>query len=278
MRFLSALAMSLLLGTGIFWIWTNYPEVRTLASSLIQSGKIQTLEIRHSAEGIMDHHRRQLLKDTEHAFLEPDVMFHPYLLMEVKYTSFLDRTGEGVILWSLVDGEMVINTNTWEKTHGFADCISAYAGRNDFKIINALVSHGGTLDREALSHYLNVDNETLDRWIESTRRKNLIVQNGNYYRLHLHNAQMQVIPETKLDQWLVTKQTRNASHMPRRFHPSQIENIARAAFGNDFTIRKTTEIYLPVYSIVIQNPDGSQMTTYWNALNGKRFSQNYQIE
>ena len=89
---------------------------------------------------------------------------------------------------------------------------------------------------------------------------------------------MQVVPETKLDQWLVTKQSRNTSRIPRRFHPSQIESIARAAFGNDFAIRKTTEIYLPVYSIIVQNPDGSQMSTYWNALNGKRFSQTYMIE
>lgn len=278
MRFLTAIAMCLLLGTGIYWMWTNYPEVRTYAGNLFRSGKIQTLEIRHSAEGIMEQHRHRLLKDAEHSYLEPDVIFHPYLLMEVKYTSFLDRTGEGIILWSLVDGEMVINTTTWEKTHGFADCIAAYAGRTDFKIINALVANGGTLDREALSHYLNVDTETLDTWLEGTRRKNLVVESGNHYRLHMQNPHMQVIPETKLDQWLVTKQTSNASRMPRKFHPSQIESIAKAAFGNDFTIRKTTEIYLPVYSIVIQNPDGSQMTTYWNALNGKRFSQSYQIE
>jgi hypothetical protein len=65
----------------------------------------------------------------------------------------------------------------------------------------------------------------------------------------------------------------------KRYRSSQIETIAKAAFGNDFAIRKTTEIFLPVYSIVVQNPDGSQMTTYWNALNGKRLlAPPYEIE
>ena len=66
--------------------------------------------------------------------------------------------------------------------------------------------------------------------------------------------------------------------MPKRFRTSQIETTAKAAFGNDFAIRKTTEIFLPVYSIVVQNPDGSQMTTYWNALNGKKLSASFHIE
>jgi len=53
---------------------------------------------------------------------------------------------------------------------------------------------------------------------------------------------------------------------------------AKAAFGDDFAIRKTTEIFLPVYSIVVQNPDGSHMTTYWNALNGKNIDQAVHFE
>ena len=81
-----------------------------------------------------------------------------------------------------------------------------------------------------------------------------------------------VIPETKLEHCLVTKPTKKAIRVKRRYRPAQIEAIARAAFGNDFAVRKTTEIFLPVHSIVVQNPDGTKMTTYWNALNGKRLS------
>ena len=46
---------------------------------------------------------------------------------EVKYTTSDDKTHESIMLWDLTDGEMVINTKNWEKTHGFGDCITADA-------------------------------------------------------------------------------------------------------------------------------------------------------
>jgi hypothetical protein len=172
----------------------------------------------------------------------------------------------------------VINAGTWEKTHGFRDCIAGCASRQEFKIINALAGRGGSWDREGISRFLNIENHILDEWVDNCRKKSLIVQNGNSYRLHLQNPRLQVIPETKLDQNLVTKRTKHALRAKKRFRPGQIEQIARAAFGSDFAIRKTSEIFLPVYSITVQNPDGSQMTSYWNALNGKRITQPNVIE
>jgi hypothetical protein len=262
--------MFLLVAGGGYWSWVHQPNFRTKVEDLLSSSTFQTLEVRYSAETIMEAHRKELLKDSQHVFLEPTLKFVPYLLMDVKYNRSHDKTGEGIILWGLVDGEMVINTGSWEKTHGFTDCIASNATRQEFKIINALASRGGAWDRDGLSKFLNIENNILDTWVDSCRKKSLIVQNGNTYRLHLQNPKLQVIPETKLEQWLVTKPTKHALRVKKRYRASQIENIARAAFGGDFAIRKTTEIFLPVYSIVVQNPDGSQMTTYWNALNGKR--------
>lgn len=269
----------LTLSLSAFWSWSYVPNFRTKVEELFSGRTFQTLEVRYPAEAIMEMHRKELLKDNEHVFLEPTLKFVPYLLMDVKYTRPHDRTGEGIILWGLVDGEMVINTSTWEKTHGFTDCIASNATRNEFKVINALASRGGSWDREGLSRYLNIENHILDNWIDNCRKKSLIVQNGNSFRLHLQNPKLQVIPETRLEHWLVTKPTKHALRVKKRYRASQIETIARAAFGNDFAIRKTTEIFLPVYSIIVQNPDGSQMTTYWNALNGKRLATpHYEID
>lgn len=278
MRLLSLVTSSIFVIFILSWAWFNYPEARSYLSEFVSKKKFNTLEVRYSAESIMDTHRRELLKDSNHTFLEPDLKFHPYLLMEVKYTRSSDKTGEGIILWSLVDGEMVINTHSWEMTHGFKDCIGYGADKEDFKIINTLAARGGTLDREAITKVLNVDNEILDGWLENCRRKSLIVQTGNHYRLHFQNPKMQVLPETKLDQSIVTKSGKYASRISKKYRASQIINIANSAFGHDFAIRKKTEIFLPVYSIVVQNPDGSLMTTYYNALNGKKLSQSHHIE
>lgn len=260
---------------GGFWGWNYVPSFRAKAESFFSNSTFQTLEVRFSAEHIMETHRRELLKDSAHVYLEPVLKFYPYLLMEVKYNRSFDRTAEGVILWGLVDGEMVINASTWEMTHGFRDCIVSNATRQEFKIINALASRGGSWDREGLSKFLNIENHILDDWADTCRKKSLIVQNGNVYRLHLQNPKLQVIPETRLDLNLVTKHTKSAVRAKTYFRSAQIEQIARSAFGPDFAIRKTTEIFLPVYSIIVQNPDGSQMTSFWNALNGKRLSQPY---
>ena len=278
MRLLSILTSFIFVVFIFSWVWFNYPEARVYIQDFISRKKFHTLEVRFSAENIMEAHRRDLLKDASHSYLEPILKFHPYLLMEVKYNRSQEKTGEGLILWSLTDGEMVISTSTWEMTHGFKDCIGSGADKDDFKIINALAAKGGTLDRETLFRILNIDNDILDQWLENCRKKNLIVQNGNNYRLHFQNPKMQVIPETRIDQSIVSKAGKSASRITKKFRPSQIEGIARSAFGNNFAIRKKTEIFLPVYSIVVQNPDGSLMTTYFNALNGKKLSQSHHIE
>jgi hypothetical protein len=262
----------------VFWGWNNLPDTRNLVLDFFHAGKFQTLEVHYTAEKIMDDHRKELLKDNEHSFLSPTLTFHPYLLMEVKYIHSEDETNENFVLWSLMDGEMVIDTETWETTRGFTDCIQARADRDDFKVINVLASHGSSLDREALLKHLNVEDELLNAWLTKCKAKNLIVQIGNNYRLHLQDPVLEVVPETKISHWLVTKNAKDTERVAKRFWPSEILAIAKASFGHDFTIRKTKEVFLPVYNIVVQNPDGSQLTTYWNALNGKQLSLSTQLE
>lgn len=261
------------LGAACYGLWQlseSKPEVKSKVEEILNTGTFNTLEVRYSANQIMDAHRKHLLKDNRHRFLEPSLKFYPYLLLDVKYAVSHKKTKEGVMLWDMTDGEMVIDTKYWEKTHGFGDCINANTDRHEFKIINTLASKGGSADRETLIKALHVDNDVLDAWIESCRRKQLIVQSGNRYRLHLEKPLLQIMPSTKLDERLVSKPHRNAERVPSRFSLSQIEKITRSAFGNDFAIRKTTDIYLPVHCIVVQNPDGSVHTSHWNALNGKR--------
>lgn len=275
MRFLFSL---ITLGAACYGLWRvseTQPELRTKVEEILNTGSFNTLEVRYTANQIMDAHRRSLLKNSRHKFLEPSMKFYPYLLMEVKYSVNEKKTKEGMMLWDLNDGEMVINTKHWEKTHGFGDCISAGTDRHEFRIINALASKGGSADRETLFKTLHVENEVLDAWIESCRRKQLIVQSGNRYRLHLEKPLFQKIPYTKIDERLVTKPHRNTDRVANRFSLSQIEKLSIAAFGGDFAIRKTVDLYLPVHCIVVQNPDGSIHTSHWNALNGKQMRSHF---
>lgn len=273
MRLLFSLFTLGLAGYSLWWLSDIHPELRHKVENIVPTSSFHTLEMRYTAEQIMTAHRGTLLKDSRHKFLEPSLKFYPYLLLEVKYIFSDNKTKEGVLLWDLTDGEMVLDVKHWEKTHGFGDCIKAGTDRHEFKVINLLAKKGGASDRESLSKALRVDNEVLDAWIDSCRRKKLIVQTGNRYRLHLENPKLKVSPTTKLGEPLVTQPHRGASRTSKLFSLSQIERLTRAAFGNEFAIRRTSDVYLPVHSIVVQNPDGSIHTSLWNALNGQPYTE-----
>jgi hypothetical protein len=271
MRWLLSIALSTGIGVG-YWQWQkgNFDPKKILDQVLQQEG-FATLELRYNASQIMEANRRDLIKDVRHKYLEPELMFYPYLLMEVKFT-LREKTKEGILLWDMVDGEMVIDTKDWQKTHGFGDCIKAVADKNEFRLLKILARKGGFSDRESLLNQLAVENDTLEMWLDSCRKKKLVVLNGNKYRLHIEKPVLEALPETRIEERLVTKSLKNAFRTAKRFSTAQIERMCKAAFGADFVIRKNTIIFLPVHSIVVQNPDGSVHTTHWNALNGRRLN------
>lgn len=268
MRIISSIVTLAGLAYGAYWISENKPELKTQVIEFVNSGDFHTLEARYTAKQIMDMHRSELLKSDTHKFLGSKTQFSPYLLMEVKYTKDGNETGEGIILWDLITGEMVINSNQWEKTHGYCDCIRANVNVNEFRIINALALHGGTLDRESLVRVLQVENDVVGRWLNSCRQKKLIVQSGSFYRLHLQAPRLALRPETLIDDRIVTKSYKSSERMSKKFSHNQIKRIAEASFGQNFAVRHTLDVYLPVYSITVENPDGSHHTSYWNAING----------
>ena len=138
MKYLIRLIMLLCLGAGAWWVDFTHPEYRTYVTDLLSPTNFNSLEVKFTAEQIMDTHARSLLKSDEHHFLAPEIKYYPYLLMEVKYALDDRHTSEGVILWDMIDGEMVVSEKQWEKTHGFGDCIKASVDKSEFNIINLL--------------------------------------------------------------------------------------------------------------------------------------------
>lgn len=256
-------------GGGSYYAYQN-KDIKNLIAAKLEPKSFQTFEIKYSANEIMSTHRGLLLTNASHTFLKPSLHFYPYLLMEVKYSKSEQSTAEGLLLWSMIDGELVTKTADWEQTHGFEDCLNAQVNKFDFKIINALAAHGGSMTRKELSHNIHVESEVLNRWIESCQRKKLVVKNGNGYRLHFQSPKLKIEPQTNLDHWPVTQNFKQPHKKSKKYSRRQIEKIANLAFDSDFTIRNVKEIFLPVYIIEVRKPDGSTLTTHWNALNGKR--------
>lgn len=260
---------------GAFLLWQNNGDMMSYIKPYVELGDIATLEARYTAGQIMEANKNKLRMDEQHRLQEPYLRFYPYLLMDVKYSLQGDKTREGVLLWGMVDGEIVLNSDTWETSHGFQDAIESGASREDFKVLFALDANGGALSREELQRRLQVESDVMEYWLSSAKQKHLVIQKGNQFYLHFEQPKLNVIPQTKLKQALVTKPSGQAVRIPKRYSVSQIEKIAKVAFGNEFTIRGAREVFLPVYSLDILNPDGSLLSTQWNALNGRRLETKY---
>jgi hypothetical protein len=269
-----AIGLVAALGAAV-WHYNGKEHIAGLIQQYVENGEFNTLKARFTPEQIMESHRKELLADSQHSFQEPGIKYHPYTLMEVKYTSPDSKSREGMILWSLIDGELVLNTDTWEKTHGFEDAINAGATRNDFKIMHNLAKHRGNSTVDQLQKDLHIEKEMLLEWLDSTASKQLIVQRGNEVQLHFQDPKIPLQPETKLTDWIVKKPYNHSQRQMSNYSNGQIQKIAKAAYGDTFTIRTTTEVYLPVYSIGVLNPDGSTATSYWNALTGQKMPQKY---
>lgn len=269
MRLLYTLFSLAACGYGFFYLTDKNPDLKQKMEELIDFRTTNALEIRYGAQQIMESHQKTLLKEKGSRFLDPELKFYPFLVIEVKYSD-RKKTKEGLILWDLTDGEMVLETKHWGKTHGFADCILTNALIHEFKVLHVMAEKGGSCDESQLLENLDVEMPILEMVLRSCLKKNLIVSNGNSkYRLHLKNPYLPTSPETKISEPLTLKAHKKAIRAPRHFSPSQVEKIARIAFGKSFSIRKTTEIYLPVHRIVVQNPTGAIHTTHYNALTGK---------
>ena len=274
MKIKNVILICAVLAGGGYWIVQNNPNALSLLEQYIDNGEILTFEARYTPERILDQFSKELALG-EKTFQRSELKFYPYAFLDVKYSTADKRTKEGVLLWSLFDGEMVINCETWENTHGFEDAINAQATRNDFKILNALAKNKGKASLEQLQRDLQVEADILQPWLDESKAKYLVVQKGNEIQLHFQNPRLLVVPQTSIMQSIVTKPYSQAQKMPRNYSFNQIEKTAQAAFGQDFTIRNKKELFLPVYSIEILNPDGSVLTTEWNALNGQRMIPRY---
>lgn len=95
MRALLTLLFLTALTVGSFWSWNHIPGFRSKIEGFLMAPTFQTLEVRYTAEAIMEAHRKELLKDKHHVFLAPKLKFIPYLMMDVKYLRSKDKTGEG---------------------------------------------------------------------------------------------------------------------------------------------------------------------------------------
>ncbi len=260
----------LLLGIGTFGYFHS-EEVNDFLQSQTES-EVQTFELGTTSDAIMNANQKTLLKTPLHTFGKQELVYAPYLLLDVKYTQDNKKTQDAKVLWSLIDGEMVLNTANFETTHGLEDCILSNANDDDFRILNALSRKGGALPKEALSIEMGIDPDVLTQQIDTLRKKHLVTVQQDIVRIHFQNLLTRPNPSTVFSHYLVTRKATKQNQIPEVYSKNQIKNVAKAAFGQDLAFRKEQIVFVPVFEIEIQNPDDSIRRTYWNAITGREIS------
>lgn len=254
------------------WIFEKNPTLAESLRGLLDNGDHLTLEARFTPEEIMENNRSALIVDEGDKFRPAKLKYHPYLIIDAHYSTPSGKEKEGTLLWCMVDGEMVLNTDTWDKSHGFQEALLANASQNEFTIMTSLAKNGGSMSLNDLLKELKISKESLLAEVESAQSKRLMRQKGDVVSLYFQDANIPEVPKTKINHWLATKLYNHTERLPKRFSSTQIERLAKGAYGDDFTIRSLEEIALPVYTIEVIGSDGSVHTSFWNGVNGKRIS------
>ena len=272
MRFIVSIITTGLICYGGYWFWQNNPDVQHFVSDFlskqVSQKQLQALELRYHADQIMREAKSNLIRDRKDHYQEPELKFYPYVLLDIKFSKDQEKTKEAAMLWSLVDGELVINTKNWEVTHGYEDCINTRVTKAEFILLNAIASQKGLVEKRALYSLVGGDPRAIENTINSCKKKKLLVEHTNGLRLHFEKPKLAKYPITNFDQPVVTKSYKNATTIASNYTINQIKNLAESAFGKDFSIRNAKEVFLPIYTIRIENLDDTIQTTYWNAVNG----------
>ncbi len=268
-KFIFLGVLALVVAGGI-WALEERPDISQYLDFGLTESPVQTFEVAYTPETIMQKHKQDLLRTSEHSFGEPYMQFSPLLLLHVKFTPNQKQTEEADCLWDQTTAEMILDTSTFETTHGFEDCVNSQATDEDFRLLHALSKRGGSLNKDTLAQELGVGNDVLTLQLNSLRKKHLIVQKLDTISLHFQSPTLQVAPRTLIAQNFVDKEIQKEAKISPNYSKSQIQKMAQDAFGADFAIRSSKEVYLPVVVIVVQNPDGSQLKTSFNGITGAR--------
>lgn len=234
-----------------------------------EGGNKEIFEINLSSEQLMNQKRARLLKDSSHSYHKSSLKLAPYFLFEAKYVDEKEKSKEGWILWSAVDGEIVLDTESWQTTHGYQDALLSDAGQEDFDLIRALIKRNGSANKEQLLKDLKLEEERLDKILKSASKKNLAVLFNDTVKLHVENPKIMNFPSTRIKHPLVLRETDFDSIIPKRFASRKVEKAAKASFGKEFTIRGIKEVFLPIWKLEVKKPDDSLSISYWNAVNGE---------
>ncbi|ANH78469.1 hypothetical protein [Candidatus Chlamydia sanziniae] len=206
-----------------------------------------------------------------------ELNFIPHTLMHVRFSK--EEPGkkhvisqEGEILWSLVNGEMVLNTTTWACSKGFRECLLLHARKQDMQVMQTLASLGGAASKESLSQALAMRNIPAEKVIKECHKKKLIFTSNSYIGTHFQQLQpIQGCTTTLHTPRVWLQKPRHSMLFPAQYSEDRVCRLVKMIFGENFLILRNSIVYVPVYKVFLVSIDNSVRIEYVNAITGKPF-------
>lgn len=258
----------MLIGFAAFWGYQHRERLEYMMHSKDNEDTIETFETALQPEELLAKQSRLLLTP-QHSFGPVSLIFAPHLLLNVKYSPDGKSSKASTALWDLTDGELVLNTNSFEHSQGFADCLVSQASADDFRLLHTLAQRGGALSKEVICKEMGGDDAVICERIESLKKRHLVIVSNDIVRIHVESPLIKLEPTTFITKPLVERTILYKAILTGKYTTSDIQSLVQAAFGQDLAIRSTRLVYIPLYEIQINNPDGSVRKTLWNAISGK---------
>jgi hypothetical protein len=260
------------LGFAAFWGYHHTDRLEQFVRSKDHEDTIDTFETALQPEEILAK-QSKLLLTPQHSFGPVTLFFAPHLLLNVKYSPDGRSSKACTALWDLTNGELVLDTNTFHHTQGFADCLVSQASADDFRILHTLSRRGGSLSKEMIIKELGGDDDIICERIENLKKRHLIIVSNDIVRIHVESPLIKIEPSTTITRPVVHRTIVYGSLLTGDYTKSDIQALVQAAFGQDLAIRSTRLVYIPIYEVQVNNPDGSIRKTLWNAICGKEMWQ-----
>ncbi|RDB31734.1 hypothetical protein [Candidatus Similichlamydia laticola] len=259
--------------TLLGYIYTTQNEPFSFFKSLLPSHRspceafATTLSTQALSESLYQQYPEASLLDIRQEFV-------PYLKLRANHIQESLSVESGVILWSLRDGEMVLNTKTWGKTHGLGDCLRARVNAKELQLLRFVSQQ----ERHtiALSRLQNIFRQQGEKQtelaLESCIDKGLLVRQGSHVMLYFHNPIWPSLPYTQENRLIAWTSLERRQTIQAMFHAENVLPFIEQLFvGKQLRVRSYQIVFLPIYRLLFKWK-GETQSLYLNGITGGTYN------
>ncbi|WP_108623957.1 hypothetical protein [Candidatus Similichlamydia epinepheli] len=200
----------------------------------------------------------------------------PYIELKVKYSPKPLTTEEKMALWSLHNGEMVVSTKTWQKTHGLGDCLRGKVGVEEMRLLKELVRKRRPTSLDQLIKQTHTPEEMkqasliVDRCLE----KGLLIKKNSLLQIHIKQPKWPNKPFTDTNRSLSYAPCDNFLAFRAQFSDKEIARLMEVLFEDQqLKVQSYRMIFVPIYLMMFEQK-GERKTIYLNGLTGSVYDLN----